>query len=96
MPFFIPLIALISCFLLSSRREGKLNFLNKYVCFAFGFLVNRSDYVIKRWKSLIYSNVFLCTSIFSGPFPFITLCKSPLDMVIFIPSIISNGNSSSN
>ena len=37
MPIFIPLVALVSCFLLSGRRDKKINFNNKYLYFAIGF-----------------------------------------------------------
>ena len=39
MPIFIPLIALICCFLLTSRREKKINNYNKYIYFIIGFII---------------------------------------------------------
>ena len=39
MPFYIPLLSLICCFLLESRRDKKLHHLNKYICFFIGFLL---------------------------------------------------------
>ena len=38
LPFYIPLVALICCYLLSSKKEGK-NFLLKYSCFLLGILI---------------------------------------------------------
>ena len=38
MPVFIPLIALVSCFLLSSRRDKKINFYNNYLYLIIGFI----------------------------------------------------------
>jgi len=52
MPFFIPLIGLISCFLLASGRESKFNFLNKYICFAFGFLILFISEIAVRYSGL--------------------------------------------
>ena len=39
MPFFIPLLALISCFLLESRRDKKMRHINKYIYFFIGFVL---------------------------------------------------------
>ena len=39
MPFYIPLLALICCFLLESRGDRKMHDLNKYICFFVGFIV---------------------------------------------------------
>ena len=39
MPFYIPLLALICCFLLESRGDRKMHDLNKYICFFAGFIV---------------------------------------------------------
>ena len=39
MPFFIPLIALVCCFLLTSRRDQKMYNLNKYIYFFVGFVI---------------------------------------------------------
>ena len=39
MPFYIPLLSLICCFLLESRRDKKLHHLNKYIYFFIGFVV---------------------------------------------------------
>ncbi len=38
LPFYMPLIGLVSCFLLSSKREGK-NFLLRLLCFLAGVLI---------------------------------------------------------
>ena len=38
MPTFVPLIALISCFLFISRKEEKFNGLDKYLYFIIGFI----------------------------------------------------------
>ena len=39
MPIFIPLIGLVSCFLLSGRRDKKIIFNNKYLYFGIGFTI---------------------------------------------------------
>ena len=49
-PFFIPLIALISCFLLSSRKDKKNLFLNKYFIFVFGFIILVCSEIFVRYS----------------------------------------------
>ena len=39
MPFYIPLLALICCFLLESRIDRKIHNLNKYIYFFVGFII---------------------------------------------------------
>ena len=46
----IPLIALISCFLLSSRRDKKNLFLNKYFIFIFGFIILVCSEIFVRYS----------------------------------------------
>ena len=47
MPFYIPLVALISCFLLTSNLRKKRNYLNTYSIFLIGFI------------TLVFAEIFL-------------------------------------
>tara|TARA_B100000686_G_C16707147_1_gene926993 strand:+ start:42 stop:1187 length:1146 start_codon:yes stop_codon:yes gene_type:complete len=50
MPIFIPLIALVSCFLLSGRRDKKINFYNRYLYFIIGFTILISSEITVRYS----------------------------------------------
>ena len=50
MPIFIPIIALVSCFLLSGRRDKKINFYNKYLYFIIGFIILVSSEITVRYS----------------------------------------------
>ena len=52
MPFFIPLIALISCFLLRSRKEGKFSRLYKFVYFFIGFTIIVGSEITVRYSGI--------------------------------------------
>ena len=56
MPFFIPLIALISCFMLSSRKDKKFIFFDKYFAFLFGFIVLVSSEIFLRYSGISLNN----------------------------------------
>ena len=47
MPFYIPLVALMSCFLLTSNLRKKRNYLNTYSIFLIGFI------------TLVFAEIFL-------------------------------------
>ena len=51
-PIFIPLIALISCFLLSSRKEKKFSNLYKYTYFFIGFVVLVGSEITVRYSGI--------------------------------------------
>tara|TARA_Y100000590_G_scaffold468311_1_gene650616 strand:+ start:1157 stop:2281 length:1125 start_codon:yes stop_codon:yes gene_type:complete len=51
-PFFIPVIALICCFLLSSRKDKKNLFFNKYVIFIMGFITLISSEITVRYSGI--------------------------------------------
>ena len=77
MPFFIPLIALIPCFLLSSRRDEKNLFLNKYFYFLFGFIILVGSEISVRYSgiSLNYTLAYYLIPIFSLPLVYLFLIR---------------------
>jgi len=50
MPIFIPLIALICCFLLASRRDKKNFYYNKYIYFFIGFVTLAAAEIAVRYS----------------------------------------------
>ena len=52
MPIFIPLIALITCFLLRSRKEGKISGLYKYIYFFIGFTIIVGSEITVRYSGI--------------------------------------------
>ena len=59
MPFYIPLISLISCFLLTSRKDKKIFYLNKYIYFFIGFLILALAEVIVRYSGTSWNHTFV-------------------------------------
>ena len=55
-PFFIPLIALVCCFLLGSRRDKKTYNLNKYIYFFIGVIILTSSEIMVRYSGISWSN----------------------------------------
>ena len=55
MPFFIPLISLITCFLLASRKEKKISFLHKHIYFIIGFIILVSAEITVRYSGISFS-----------------------------------------
>ena len=56
MPIFIPLIALISCFLLASRKNKKNIGLYKYIYFFIGFAIIVSSEIIVRYSGISWNH----------------------------------------
>ena len=56
MPIFIPLISLISCFLLRSRREEKIPGLYKYICFFIGFAILVCSEITVRYSGISWNH----------------------------------------
>ena len=52
MPFFIPLIALVCCFLLASRQENKISFFHKYIYFLLGFIILIISEITVRYSGI--------------------------------------------
>jgi lipopolysaccharide export system permease protein len=75
MPLYIPLIAVISSFLLIYKKEKKNNFLSKYVVFSFAFII------------LIFTEILLKYTGFSNT-NFILYFLFPVFLLIVIYSIL--------
>ena len=66
MPLFIPLLGLITCFLLYSRKEKKIFPFYKYIYFAIGFVILVSSEITVRYSgislqhSLLYYLIPIC------------------------------------
>jgi len=52
MPIFIPLIALISCFLLRSKKDGRISGLYKYIYFFIGFTIIVVSEITVRYSGI--------------------------------------------
>ena len=77
LPIFIPLISLISCFLLSSKKE-KVNFyFHKYIYFIIGFLVLVTSEITVRYSgtSLNHTLVYFLTPLLLLPLIYLFLIK---------------------
>ena len=68
MPFFIPVIGLIACFLLSSKRDKKINNSYKYIYFLIGFL-----FLVVSEISVRYSGISLRHTITYYTIPIVLL-----------------------
>ena len=77
LPIFIPLIALISCFLLSSRNDKKNLFFNKYMYFLFGFVILVGSEIAVRYSgiSLNHTLAYYLAPILSVPLFYIFLIR---------------------
>jgi len=59
MPFYIPLLALICCFLLDSRRDRKIYNLNKYICFFVGFIILVAAEISVRYSGISWNHTVM-------------------------------------
>ena len=59
MPVYIPLISLICCFLLASRRDKKMFYLYKYIYFFIGFLILVLAEIIVRYSGISWNHTFI-------------------------------------
>ena len=59
MPIYIPLISLICCFLLTSRKDKKMFYLNKYIYFFIGFLILALAEIIVRYSGISWNHTFI-------------------------------------
>ena len=73
MPMFIPLVALISCFLLSSRRDRKTYTWNKYISFVIGFAILISSEILVRYSGASLNYAIIYYFIPLGLFPMVYL-----------------------
>ena len=58
-PVYIPLISLICCFLLGSRKDKKMFYLNKYIYFFIGFLILALAEIIVRYSGISWNHTFI-------------------------------------
>tara|TARA_B100000427_G_scaffold325238_1_gene331726 strand:+ start:235 stop:1383 length:1149 start_codon:yes stop_codon:yes gene_type:complete len=79
MPFYIPLVALISCFLLISNREKKYKNIKKYLYFFICFLILVMAEILVRYSGLSKINTILYFA-----FPFLL---TPLIYLILFKSL---------
>ena len=56
MPFFIPLISLVSCFLLTSRKDKKNFSIYKYICFFIGFVILVGSEITVRYSGISWNH----------------------------------------
>ena len=59
MPIYIPLISLISCFLLTSRKDKKMFYLNKYIYFFIGVLILALSEIIVRYSGISWNHTII-------------------------------------
>ena len=78
MPFYIPLIALISSFLLTSRRDKKIYQYNKYIYFFIGFLILALAEMIVRYSGLSFNHtlVYYLIPIIMCPLIYLALIRT--------------------
>ena len=55
MPFYIPLISLICCFLLSTRRDKKISYYNNYIYFSISFIILVISEISVRYSGLSWT-----------------------------------------
>jgi len=78
MPIFIPLVALISCFLLLSRNEKKISGFYKYIFFFIGFVILVSSEIAVRYSgaSLNHAAIYYLIPIGLIPFVYLSLIRT--------------------
>jgi len=78
MPIFIPLIALICCFLLGSRRDKKIFYYNKYIYFFIGFITLAAAEVTVRYSgiSLSHTAIYYLIPLILFPLFYFTLIRT--------------------
>jgi len=77
MPLYIPILALISSFLLSSRKEHKMNNYYKYIYFLIGFFVLMFAEISIRYSGLgNYRLLYYLLPVFTIPIIYLFLIKN--------------------
>ena len=69
MPFYIPLLALICCFLLESRKDRKIYNFNKYIYFFVGFIILVAAEISVRYSGVSWNHTIIYYLIPSGIIP---------------------------
>ena len=77
MPFYIPLLSLICCFLLESRRDKKMHHFNKYIYFFIGFVLLIAAEISVRYSGTSWNHTVIYYLIPTGIIPllYFTLVK---------------------
>ena len=73
MPMFIPLISLISCFLLSINQKKKNFIFHKYIFFAIGFIILMSSEITVRYSGISLKHTAIYYLIPMGLLPLVYL-----------------------
>ena len=75
MPLYILLIALISCFLLTSGKDNKIFYFNKYIYFFIGFLILALAEMIVRYSGISwnYTLVYYLIPVIMSPLIYLAL-----------------------
>jgi len=73
MPFYIPLISMISCFLLSSRKEKKVSFFDKYIYFIIGFVILIASEISVRYSGASWNHAAIYYLLPLGLLPLVYL-----------------------
>jgi len=78
MPIYIPLISLISCFLLTSRKDTKMFYLNKYIYFFIGVLILVLAEIIVRYSGISWNHtiIYYLLPIGTAPLFYLALIKA--------------------
>ena len=78
MPIYIPLISLISCFLLTSRKDKKMFYLNKYIYFFIGVLILILAEIIVRYSGISWNHtiIYYLLPIGTAPLFYLALIKA--------------------
>ena len=58
-PLFIPLISLIACFMLSSRKDKEIIGFNKYIYFVLGFIILVLSEILVRYSGISTQNTII-------------------------------------
>jgi lipopolysaccharide export system permease protein len=59
MPFFIPLISLVCCFILMSRKDKKITAYKKYIYFFIGFVILMSGEITVRYSGISWHHTLI-------------------------------------
>ena len=78
MPIYIPLISLISCFLLTSRKDKKMFYLNKYIYFFVGVLIIMLAEIIVRYSGISWNHtiIYYLLPIGTAPLLYLALIRA--------------------
>ena len=77
MPFYIPILALIGSFLLSSRKESKISNFNKFIFFFIGVSVLIFAEISVRYSwGILYTYLYYSIPILLVPLIYIILLKT--------------------